>query len=111
MPANLASVLFNKSNGGVVVAGINTLGVLYIVETGEQISSVEDLRGKNIYSTGKGTTPEYTLNYLLTSNGIDPETDVTIEYKSEATEVAAMLSESDDAVAMLHNHMLPSNDE
>lgn len=101
VPANLASVLFNKSNGGVVVAGINTLGVLYIVETGEQISSVEDLRGKTIYSTGKGTTPEYTLNYLLTSNGIDPETDVTIEYKSEATEVAAMLSESDDAVAML----------
>jgi len=101
VPANLASVLFNKSNGGVVVAGINTLGVLYIVETGEQISSVEDLRGKTIYSTGKGTTPEYTLNYLLTASGIDPETDLTIEYKSEATEVAALLSESDDAIAML----------
>lgn len=101
LPANLASVLYNKSNGGVVVVGINTLGVLYIVETGEQINSVEDLRGKTIYSTGKGTTPEYTLNYLLTSNGIDPEKDVTIEYKSEATEVAALLSETDDGVAML----------
>ena len=101
LPANLASVLYNKSNGGVVVVGINTLGVLYIVETGEQINSVEDLRGKTIYSTGKGTTPEYTLNYLLTSNGIDPEKDVTIEYKSEATEVAALLSEADDGVAML----------
>ena len=59
VPANLASVLFNKSNGGVVVAGINTLlEFFYIVETGEQISSVEDLRGKTIYSTER-TTPIY----------------------------------------------------
>ncbi len=101
IPCNLASVLYNKSQGGVVVAGINTLGVLYIVETGTDIISVEDLKGKTIYSTGKGTTPEYTLNYLLSSHGIDPEKDVKIEYKSEAAEVAALLSESTDAVAML----------
>lgn len=101
IPANLASVLYNKSEGEIVVAGINTLGVLYIVETGSQINNVEDLKGKTIYSTGKGTTPEYTLNYLLTSHGIDPQKDVTIEYKSEATEVAATLSEADDAIAML----------
>lgn len=101
IPANLASVLYNKSEGKIEVVGINTLGVLYIVETGEQIQTVEDLKGKTIYSTGKGITPEYTLNYLLSSNGIDPQKDLTIEYKSEATEVAAILSESDDAIAML----------
>lgn len=101
VPCNLASVLYNKSQGDIVVAGINTLGVLYIVETGTDINSVEDLKGKTIYSTGKGTTPEYTLNYLLSSHGIDPNKDVTIEYKSEPTEVAAFLSESTDAVAML----------
>lgn len=101
IPSNLASVLYNKTKGGLVAAGINTLGVLYIVETGNQINSVEDLKGKTIYSTGKGTTPEYTLNYLLTSYGIDPEKDVTIEYKSEPTEVAALLSKSTDAIAML----------
>lgn len=101
VPCNLASVLYAKSNGAIKVAGINTLGVLYIVETGDTIQSIEDLKGKTIYSTGKGTTPEYTLNYLLESHGIDPEKDVTIEYKSEATEVAAILSESENAVAML----------
>ena len=101
IPANLASVLYNKSEGKVVVAGINTLGVLYIVETGEEIKSVEDLKGKTIYSTGKGTTPEYTLNYLLASKGIDVNKDLTIEYKSESTEVAALLSESENAIAML----------
>lgn len=101
VPCNLASVLYNKSNGGIKVAGINTLSVLYIVETGESIQSVEDLRGKTIYSTGKGTTPEFTLNYLLNQYGLDPQKDVSIEFKSEATEVAAILSESDNAVAML----------
>lgn len=101
VPCNLASVLYNKTKGKIKVAGINTLGVLYIVETGDTIKSVADLKGKTIYSTGFGTTPQYTLNYLLTSYGIDPEKDVTIEYKTEPTEVAAMLSEATDAVAML----------
>lgn len=101
VPCNLASVLYNKTEGKIKLAGINTLGVLYIVETGDSIHSVEDLKGKTIYSTGLGTTPQYTLNYILSSNGIDPEKDVTVEYKSEATEVAAILSESDDAIAML----------
>ncbi len=101
VPCNLASVLYNKTKGGIKLAGINTLGVLYIVETGNSINTVEDLKGKTIYSTGLGTTPQYTLNYLLNAYGIDPENDVTIEYKTEATEVAAVLSEADNAIAML----------
>lgn len=101
VPCNLASVLYNKTEGQIKLAGINTLGVLYIVETGNTINTVEDLKGKTIYSTGLGTTPQYTLNYLLRSHGINPEKDVSIEYKTEATEVAAVLSASDDAIAML----------
>ena len=101
IPCNLAATLYAKTNGAITLAGINTLGVLYIVETGDSIQTVTDLKGKTIYSTGKGTTPEYTLRQLLLSAGIDPDTDVTIEFKSEATEVAALLSESDNAVAML----------
>ncbi|MGN0506292.1 MAG: ABC transporter substrate-binding protein [Lachnospiraceae bacterium] len=101
VPCNLASVLYNKTGGEIITAAINTLGVLYIVETGDSIKSVEDLRGKTIYSTGQGTTPEFTLRYLLSASGIDPDQDVTIEYKSESAEVAAMLAEATDAVAML----------
>ncbi len=101
VPANLASILYKRTEGEISVIDINTLGVLYVVETGETISSVADLKGKTIYSTGKGTTPEYTLNYILKSNGIDPATDVTIEFKSEATEVAAMLEGAENAVAVL----------
>lgn len=101
VPCNLASVLYNKTNGAITVTNINTLGVLYIVEKGNTINSVKDLKGKTIYSTGKGTTPEYTLNYILKANGIDPEKDVNVVYKSEATEVAAMLEQDTAAVAML----------
>ena len=95
VPANLASVLYNKTEGGIRVMAVNNLGVLYVVETGNEISGIEDLRGKTIYTTGKGTTPEYTLKRLLTSVGIDPEKDVTIEFRSEATEIAAEMAAAD----------------
>ena len=101
VPCNLASVLYNKTEGQISMLAINTLGVLYIVETGDSIQSVADLKGKTIFSTGKGTTPEYTLRYLLSAAGIDPDKDVTIEFKSEATEIAALLTDADNAVAML----------
>lgn len=104
VPANLASVLYNKTEGGVRVMAINNLGVLYVVETGDEIGGLADLAGKTIYTTGKGTTPEYTLNRLLTSVGIDPAKDVNIEFKSEATEIAAAMAASDKSesfIAML----------
>ena len=101
VPCNLASVLYNKTQGKIVTVAINTLGVLYIVEAGETVQSVEDLKGKTIYSTGQGTTPEYTLRFLLSSAGLNPDVDVDIQYKSEAPEVLAALTQNSDAVAML----------
>lgn len=101
VPANVSSVLYNNTEGKVKVLAINTLGVLYIVENGDTVESFEDLRGRTIYASGKGATPEYALNYLLNANGIDPETDVTIEYKSEHTECLASLLANEGSVAML----------
>jgi len=100
VPANVASVLYNKTEGAVSVLNINTLGVLYIVESGETIRSIEDLKGKTLYLTGKGTTPEYVINYLLAQYGLTSD-DVTLEFKSEATEVAAVLTEQKDAIGLL----------
>lgn len=101
IPANMASVLYNNSQGQVQVLAVNTLGVLYIVENGESIQSIEDLRGKKIYASGKGATPEYALNYMLSANGINPETDVTIEYKSEHSECVAVIAQEENGIAML----------
>ncbi|MCM1522958.1 MAG: ABC transporter substrate-binding protein [Ruminococcus sp.] len=102
IPANLAAVLYKKTEGNIGVCGVNTLGVLYVVTSGnEEISSVADLKGKTVYSTGKGTTPEYAFNYILRQNGLEPQTDVTIEYKTEASECAAVMAESENAIAVL----------
>ena len=95
VPSNMASIIFNKTNHGVNVLNINTLGVLYVVSSDDSIKSIEDLKGKTVYLTGKGTTPDYALQYLLKANGMTTD-DVTLEYKSEPTEVAALLKEKSD---------------
>ena len=99
VPANVASVLYNKTEGAVSVIDINTLGVLYIVSGDDTIQSMEDLKGRTVYLTGKGTTPDYVLQYLLKENGLTG--DVSLEYKSEATEVAAVLTETPEVVGVL----------
>ena len=100
VPANVASVLFNKMEGQLAVIDINTLGVLYMVTGDSSIESVEELKGRTIYLTGKGTTPDYVLHYIMSENGMT-ESDYTLEYKSEASEVAALLAEKPDAVGLL----------
>ena len=101
VPANLAAVLCSKTEGKVQAIAINTLGVLYICEKGETVTSIADLKGKKIYSAGKCSTPEYALNFILSSNGIDPENDVTIEWKSEHAECLAAMLAGENCVAML----------
>lgn len=102
VPCNLASTLYNKTKGGVTVCAVNTLGVLYIVDTGDSVQALADLKGKTIYATGAGTTPEYTLRYLLKSAGIDPDKDVTLTFLSEASEAAARIAAADgEVIAML----------
>lgn len=102
VPANLASVLYNKTEGKVQFAAVNTLGVVYVVEKGgETVQTVADLKGKTIYATGKGTTPEYAMRYLLSMHGLDMDKDVTMEWKSEPTETVAAMKMQDNAVAMI----------
>ncbi len=101
VPTNVASVLYNKTQGKVQIAALNTLGVLYVVESGEGIQSIEDLRGKTIYSTGKGSTPEFALNYILEQNGLTVGTDVFVEYKSEHAELASLLAAGQADIAVL----------
>ena len=100
VPANVASILYTKTQGNVNVIDINTLGVLYVVASDDSISSMKDLKGKTLYMTGKGTTPEYVMNYLLSENGLT-DGDVTLEFKSEAAEVASVLKEDPSAVGVL----------
>ena len=99
IPANAASVVYNKTKGGITCLNVNTLGVLSVVTGDASIASFKDLAGKTVYLTGKGTTPEYVMNYLLDAAGIAGN--VTLEFKSEATEVVSLLASDSTAIGVL----------
>lgn len=102
VPANLAAVLYNKTEGQLVTLAVNTLGVLYIVENGgESVQSMADLKGKTIVAAGKGSTPEFGLRYLLEQNGLDPDQDMTVDWKSEHAECVAALAAGTADIALL----------
>lgn len=97
LPTNLASVLYNKTEGKIRVAAVNTLGVLYVLENGDTVNSLEDLNGKELYATGQGSTPEYILRYVLETNGID----CNVTYLAEHSELAAQMVSGDVSLGML----------
>ncbi len=100
IPANVAAVLYHKTEGGVCVVDINTLGVLYLVTGDEAVAGPADLKGRTICLTGKGATPEASLRYVLDRSGLG-EGDYVLEYRSEPTEVAALLAEDPSRVGLL----------
>lgn len=87
VPLNMASVLYNKLNGGVQILAINTLGTLYMLST-QDFADISALEGKTVVTAGQGATPEYVLNYLLEKNGLTDK--VTVEFKSEHAEAATL---------------------
>ncbi len=99
VPSNAAAVLYNKTKGGVRVIDVNTLGVLSVVTGDASIQAFEDLAGRTVYMSGQGASPEYTLNYLLEQAGIKDQ--VSVEWKSEHTEVASVLATDPTAVGVL----------
>ena len=99
VPLNLAAVLYNKTEGNVVLLNLDTLGVLYIVENGETINSLADLAGKTVYASGEGATPQYVLDYLLAQNGLTDQ--VKVEYVGEHTALAAMVASGEAQIALL----------
>ncbi len=101
VPTNLAASLYQKTEGKVQLLAVNTLGVLYMLDNGNNVSSIADLKGKTIYSTGEGANPEYILRYVLEKNGIDPDKDVTIEFLAENTELVAKMVKGDITLAMV----------
>ena len=99
VPVNLASTLYNKTNGEYVCLAVNTLGVLHILEVGDSVQSIADLEGKTLYATGQGSTPEYILNYILEKNGLAGK--VTVEYETEHTALVSLFAAGEVTLGML----------
>ncbi len=101
VPINLAATLYQKTGGEIQIICANTLGVLYMVENGETVKSIADLKGKTVFAPNPGSTPEYVLRYVLKENGIDPDNDVKLEFLTGGDEVAAKLATTPNAIGML----------
>lgn len=97
---NLAATLYNKTEGGVTVLAVNTLGVLSLLGNGQEVSSIADLAGKTIYAPGQGANPEYILRYVLSGNGLDPDKDVTIQFVGEGSELLTVWQSEPEAIIM-----------
>lgn len=97
LPTNAISALYNKTEGKISVLGVNALGVLYILENGNSINSVSDLAGKTVLASGKGSTAEYVLNYILEKNGVIAE----IVWAAEHSEAATLALKGDYDIVML----------
>lgn len=101
LPTNLAVSLYNKTSGGVKILAVNTLGVLHILENGNSVKSIADLKGKTIYSTGEGANPEYILKYVLEKNGLTPGEDVTVKFIAENDALSAQMASGDIKLALV----------
>lgn len=101
VPSNLAATLYSKTNGGVEVLAVNALGVLNLVEKGDTLTGMQDLKGHKLYATGQSAVPEYVIRYILTANGIDPDNDVEIQWCADTAEALSYLKEADTAAAVL----------
>ncbi len=98
VPINLASVLYNKTEGDVQLMAVNTVGNLFIVGT-EDLSTIEELKGKVIGMSAKGSTPDFAMNYILKQNGIDEKT--TLDYVLDHATLAQSVIAEDNTVALL----------
>ena len=101
IPSNLASVIYNKTEGGIEVLSTCNLGVLNIVERGENISTVADLKDKTVYMTGQGAVPEYTVRYLVSQAGLSFDDDINVIWCADTTEALSYIKADEAAVAVL----------
>ena len=98
IPANMALLLYNRTEGDIMVTAVNALGSLYLLENGEDIISFEDLSGQNINISGKGATPDFVFQYLANQNGLS---DVVIDYSLNHLQLSAAVAQGDVKLALL----------
>jgi NitT/TauT family transport system substrate-binding protein len=98
IPVNLASVLYNKTEGKIQLMAVNTIGNLYIVGT-DSIESVADLDGKTLGMSGKGSTPDFAMNYILKQSNLDGK--VELDYAADHATLAQSVIAEDFGVALL----------
>ncbi len=85
VPTNVASVLYNKTEGGVVILAINTRGVLYLVANTAKVeapASLAELSGKTVYVPAQN--PAFITKALIDKAGVTGVTLNSTDYAEPA---------------------------
>lgn len=101
LPVDTAAKLYNEAKGTIQMLAVNSLGFYYVIENGEKIQSISDLKGKTVYAAYKGTAYEAVINYIFAQNGIDPEKDIDLQFKADDAEVAALTGSGESVICIL----------
>lgn len=106
VPTNLVATLNSKGLDYKLV-GSSVWGTFYIAST-EDITTIEDLKGKTITTFGQNLTPDAILKYVLQGNNIDYTEDLTLEYLGGASEVATNFIAGESPIALATEPVLTS---
>ena len=86
VPSNLAAQAYNKKVGYKILGTVGW-GSMYLVSTDPAVKQLSDIKSKEVYSLGKGLTPDIAFKSVLKQNNIDADKDVSITYVSAASEL------------------------
>ena len=103
LPTNAAAALYNKTNGKIKIAAVNTLGVLYLMTNSESVTvnSISDLDGKTVYCPAQN--PAFIFQAICDAN--DLEVTIDTSYTQPADLRAALVSGKID-IAVLPEPMV-----
>ena len=102
LPTNAASTLYNKTEGAVSVLALNTLGVLYVVENGDTVSTLADLEGKTVYCPAQN--PAFIFEAICKAAGVNVTIDTT--YAQPAALMSAVAASEAGMLAVLPQPVL-----
>ncbi len=99
LPTNVAATLYKKTNGGIQIAAVNTLGVLYLMTNGETVKTINDLKGKTVYCPANN--PAYIFEAICRASGLEIGKDITLQTLTEPADVQKALASGEAKIAVI----------
>lgn len=106
VPSNFAAQLYNKGLGYKILGTVGW-GSFYIASR-DKLNSIDELKNKNIYTFGKGLTPDIVLTTILEMNKLNVPKDVKVDYVNNGNELASLFLARKVDIASIPEPMLSS---
>ncbi len=104
VPSYVAANLFNRGVD-IRLAAITVWGLLWVIGPDGMPADWEQLRGKTVMVPYANDMPDLVFRRLAAANGLDPDTDMKIEYYAQPPEVVGRLVAGQGTYAVLPEHV------